>query len=161
MCGGRGTRLGAPIKCLAEVAGRPFMDWKLEQLERFGATDIHLLCGPFRDAFKRRYGSRVLCEEDDQTGIRDALGYWPWWWTMGDVLLDQPLIHRNAVYVVRGEQIAGLWLDAGLYHGPGPWQMVETTAVPYHCNTSADLARCESYLKGAHVEDLHRLGRAG
>jgi GTP:adenosylcobinamide-phosphate guanylyltransferase len=155
LCGGKGTRLGAPIKCLAEVAGRPFMDWKLEQLERFGATDIHLLCGPFRSEFRKRYGSRVVYKPDRQSGIKAALGFWPWWWTMGDVLLDQPLGHRNAVYVVRGEQIAGLWLDAGLYHGTGPWQMVETSAVPYHINTPDDLARCEAYLKGAHENSDH------
>jgi GTP:adenosylcobinamide-phosphate guanylyltransferase len=152
LCGGKGTRLGQPIKCLTEVAGRPFMDWKLDQLEAFGATDIHLLCGPFRDAFEERYGSRCSYRTDVQTGIRDALGVWPWWWTMGDVLLDQPLVHRNAVYVVRGEQIAGLWLDAGLYHGTGPWQMVETTARPWHINTPEDLARTE-----VHLANLHRL----
>jgi hypothetical protein len=150
LCGGKGTRLGAPIKCLVEVAGRPFMDWKIDQLERNGATEVHLLCGPFVAEFRKRYGFR--CWPDAQTGIRDALGSWADWWTMGDVLLEQPLSHRNAVYVVRGEQIAGLWLDAGLYHGPGPWHMVETSAHPYHINTPGDLEET-----GAH---LHRQCRA-
>lgn len=147
LCGGKGTRLGEPIKCLTEVAGRPFMDWKLEQLERCGATDVHLLCGPFMIEFAKRYGKRVLYEVDEQTGIRDALGAWPWWWTMGDVLLEQPLEGFAVNYVVPGEQIGGLWLDAGLYHGLGPWRQVKTPAHPWHINTPADLEETGAHLR--------------
>jgi hypothetical protein len=143
LCGGKGTRLGAPIKCLAEVAGRPWLDWKLEQLERLGATEISLHCGPFAAEFAR-YGHR--CIGDDQTGIRAAIAGWDGWWTMGDVLLEQPLEGDGVCFVVPGEQIAGLWLDAGLYHGRGPWRMVETAAVPYHINTPQDRERAGAYL---------------
>lgn len=146
LCGGKGTRLGEPVKCLTEVAGRPFMDWKIEQLERCGATDIVLYCGPFITEFATRYGSRVAYRPDDQQGISEALGWWDGWWTMGDVLLEQPLEGENVVYVVPGAQIAGLWLDAGLYHGQGPWLMKETAARPWHINTPDDLARCSENL---------------
>jgi hypothetical protein len=44
-------------------------------------------------------------------------------------------------------------LDAGLYHGTGPWQMVETTAHPWHINTPEDLARTEVHL----AQTVHRL----
>jgi len=153
LCGGKGTRLGEPIKCLAEVAGRPFMDWKVEQLERHGATHLTLVVGPFFSEFHRRYGSRFEYRTDAQGGIRAAIGGWRGWWTMGDVLLDQRLEGDGVCFVRAGEQIAGLWLDCGLYHGPGPWQMVPTAAVPWHINTRADMEKT-----GAH---LRRHGLAG
>ncbi len=149
LCGGKGTRLGEPIKCLTEVAGRPFMDWKLEQLVRMGATDLTLIVGPFEQEFAR-YDLPMVA--DPQEGIQRALpSLWPWWWTMGDVLLEQPLRGEAVCFVNRGTQIGGLWLDCGLYHGRGPWQMVETTAQPWHINTPEDLKET-----GAH---LHRLCR--
>ncbi len=146
LCGGRGTRLGVPIKCLAEVAGRPFMDWKLEQLERCGATHVTLFVGPFFFPFHRRYGSRVEYRTDAQAGVRDALGAWDGWWTWGDTLLEQPLEGDGVCFVVPGDHIAGLWLDAGLYHGRGPWQMRETAARPWHINTPTDLGETGAYL---------------
>lgn len=146
LCGGKGTRLGAPVKCLAEVAGKPFMDWKLEQVERLGATYVVLIVGPFLKEFHKRYGSRVEYLPDAQTGIRNALGRWSGWWTWGDTLLEQPFDGENVCYVTPGEHIAGLWLDAGLYHGTGPWTMKETSARPWQINTPNDLARCSETL---------------
>lgn len=147
LCGGRGTRLGEPVKCLAEVNGQPFMDWKLEQLASYGATDIVLFCGPFEAQFRARYGTRCEYVPDVQDGIRAALGGWDGWWTMGDVLLAQPFVGHDVMFVVPGEQIAGLWLDAGLYHGSGPWQMRETTARPWHINTRQDLGETGAHLR--------------
>lgn len=123
------------------------MDWKLEQLESHGASDITLLCGPFLNEFLHRYGSRVQYQPDTQSGIRDALRGWSGWWTWGDTLLDQPLVGTNTCFVVPGSHIAGLWLDAGLYHGLGPWVMRETTATPWQINTPTDLARCSENLR--------------
>ncbi len=155
LCGGKGTRLGEPVKCLTEVAGRPFMDWKLEQLERLGATAVTLVVGPHEQAFAR-YGLPMVA--DPQEGIQAALAACGVnaWWTMGDVLLEQPLVGVGEIVFVRpGTQVGGLWLDCGLYRGRGPWQMVETAAVPHHINTPDDLAECEAYLRGAH-ENLYR-----
>jgi hypothetical protein len=153
LCGGKGTRLGEPIKCLTEVAGRPFMDWKVEQLQLLGATAITLVVGPYLEQFRRRYGQSVFYRLDPQLGVRHAVGATEGWWTMGDVLLDQPLVGEHVMFVRPGAQIAGLFLDCGLYHGPGPWQMRETRAVPHHINTRADLEET-----GAH---LRRHGLAG
>lgn len=141
LCGGKGTRLGEPIKCLTRVAGRPFMDWKLEQLEGFGADDITLIVGPFLAEFRARYGHRYCYMVDDQSGVRNALGDWDGWWTWGDTLLDQPPAGDSVCYVVPGTHIAGLWLDAGLYHGLGPWVMQETTATPWHINDPENLEK--------------------
>lgn len=153
LCGGKGTRLGEPIKCLTEVAGRPWMDWKLEQLERCGATDITLMVGPYAEEFAR-YGLRMI--EDPQKGIGRALrglGLSVGWWTMGDVLLEQPLSWPvgPVVYVRPGEQIGGLWLDCGLYYGTGGWRMKETRAIPYHINTQADREEADAYLRGLSI----------
>ena len=147
LCGGRGTRLGLPVKCLAVVAGRPFMDWKLEQLERLGASHVSLFVGPFLSEFHKRYGGRVEYRPDGQTGVRDALGSWAGWWTWGDTLLEQPLDDEGGCFVVPGDHIAGLWLDAGLYYGTGPWQMRTTTAIPWSINTPGELERCGAHLR--------------
>ncbi len=153
LCGGKGTRLGEPIKCLTEVAGRPFMDWKLEQLERQGATKVTLICGPFFHEFFDRYGDRVSYITDAQTGIADALqsvGDHEYW-TMGDVLLEQPFewLAYPTMYVRRSDtpNIAGLYLDCGLYFGKRNFRLLETWVTPYHINTRQDLERCEDFLR--------------
>lgn len=159
LCGGRGTRLGEPIKCLTEVAGRPFMDWKLEQLERMGASKVVLWCGPYVDEFRQRYGSRCDYDWDDQQGIgplvdkmTDGIH-----WTMGDVLLEQPLewLAYPTMYVRRDDNpnIAGLYLDCGLYFGKRNFRMVETWAQPWHINTPEDLRRCDENLRRLSVAD--------
>jgi NDP-sugar pyrophosphorylase family protein len=49
LCGGKGTRLSTLYtdrpKVLVPVAGRPFLEWQLEWLERGGVTDVHLAAG--------------------------------------------------------------------------------------------------------------------
>lgn len=149
LCGGKGTRLGEPIKCLTEVAGRPFIEWKIEQLERMGATELLFVAGPFATAF-RRYGD---CVTDGQTGIATAVEYVPdgWHWTMGDVLLEQPLepLTEPTMYVRRDSNpnIAGIYLDCGLYYGTRNFRLVETAAQPWHINTRQDLERCDENLR--------------
>lgn len=151
LAGGKGTRLGEPIKCLTEVAGRPFMDWKIEQLERMGATDIVLIVGPFVAEFRQRYSVEVV--GDPQLGIRATHSVFPddWFWTMGDVLLEQPLkpLTESTMYVRYDENpnIAGLFLDCGLYFGKRDFRLVPTAAKPYHINTPADLGECDAYLR--------------
>lgn len=153
LCGGKGTRLGEPIKCLTEVAGRPFMDWKIEQLERMGASQVVLVVGPFFHEFTQRYGDRCFVVADNQTGIADALKVFDdhCHWTMGDVLLEQPLewLAYPTMYVRRDDEpnIAGIYLDCGLYFGKQNFRMVETWAQPYHINTRGDLERCEDFLR--------------
>lgn len=49
LAGGLGTRiasvLGSQPKALADVAGRPFLDWKLDELQRNGVTHATFLLG--------------------------------------------------------------------------------------------------------------------
>jgi NDP-sugar pyrophosphorylase family protein len=51
LAGGLGTRLGKIgsniPKALVEVAGRPFLDWKIRQLSNQNVDSIYLLTGHF------------------------------------------------------------------------------------------------------------------
>lgn len=157
LCGGKGTRLGEPIKCLAEVAGRPFMDWKIDQLHGQGATRIMLLCGPYQDEFSERYSHRlgVTVHSDEQIGVEPALRHvaTPDWWTWGDTLIHIGRLHTPTLptmYVRRdpaNANIAGIYLDVGLYSDTGNFTLVETTAVPHHINTPADRDETDAYLR--------------
>lgn len=59
LAGGRGTRLGDLTtdtpKPLMPVAGRPFLEWQMEEVARFGFTDILILAGYHGDQIYRRY----------------------------------------------------------------------------------------------------------
>ena len=64
LVGGRGTRLGpltdAIPKPLADVAGRPFLDWLIEEVARFGFERITLLAGYKAEAVAARYAGRAV-----------------------------------------------------------------------------------------------------
>jgi hypothetical protein len=155
MCGGKGTRLGEPIKCLTEVAGRVWMDWKIDQLRGAGATTIVLWCGHDTDTFMEQYQHRpgIHYRGDDRKGIEPILrtpGIG--WWTHGDVLLAQPLsdITEPTMYVRRDPEhsnIAGVYLDCGLYYGTSHWACTETAATPIHINTPEDRKVADATLR--------------
>jgi D-glycero-D-manno-heptose 1,7-bisphosphate phosphatase len=62
LVGGRGTRLGALTasipKPLAPVAGRPFLDWQIEDVARHGFDRITLLAGYKAEQIVARYNGR-------------------------------------------------------------------------------------------------------
>jgi NDP-sugar pyrophosphorylase family protein len=110
LAGGLGTRL-APVtgdaapKALVAVAGRPFVDWKLDELRAAGATDVLVLTGHHGDAVAAHvgngtpFGLRARCRRDATgpvgTGgaVRDALDELPpqFWVTYGDSLMTVDL----------------------------------------------------------------------
>jgi len=64
LVGGRGTRLGSLTdsmpKPMVEVAGRPFLDWLIEEVARFPIPRITLLAGYLGQSIVERYhGQRV------------------------------------------------------------------------------------------------------
>ena len=88
LAGGLGTRLGAKVKDtpkpLLPVAGRPFLDWQLELLARYGCSHVVLCVGYLGELIERtigpsRHGIRIDYAYDppDLAGtagaIRDAL----------------------------------------------------------------------------------------
>ena len=64
LVGGRGTRLGSLTetmpKPLAPVAGRPFLDWQIEDVARYGVTRISLLAGYKAEQIVGRYAGRTI-----------------------------------------------------------------------------------------------------
>ncbi|WP_203071782.1 HAD-IIIA family hydrolase [Falsiroseomonas ponticola] len=66
LVGGRGTRLGsltdAIPKPMVEVAGRPFLDWLVEEVSRFGFPRITLLAGYLGHTIAERYDGRRVRE---------------------------------------------------------------------------------------------------
>lgn len=133
-CGGKGTRLGvAGQKCLVEVAGRPFLAWKLDQLVERGADELHLLVSHRAGDVVELVGAQwegipVRYHHDDGIGAWEAADraaeHMPFahWFTYGDVLVDYPLRESMFPYIIvttalNGEEANyGSWLDAGLYH---------------------------------------------
>lgn len=157
LCGGKGTRLGEPIKCLAPVAGRPFMDWKIEQLRSQGAHQIHLICGPFINKFIERYSNdtSITFSTDPQTGILDALEavHAQQWWCMGDVLVKFGAFWTptHPTMLVRRDpraNIAGIYLDCGIYFGKECFTMREIEDVPWTINTPEERDLTDAYLRG-------------
>jgi MurNAc alpha-1-phosphate uridylyltransferase len=107
LCGGSGSRLrdvtrGIVPKALVPVAGRPFIDWKLEQLSGQGLEEVVLSVGlggkeiiaHVRDG--ARFGVRARYVDDGQqllgTGgaVAAALPSLPqaFWITYGDTILE-------------------------------------------------------------------------
>ena len=64
LVGGRGTRLGALTdsipKPMVPVAGRPFLDWLIEEVARFGFRRITLLAGHLGQMIADRYDGTSL-----------------------------------------------------------------------------------------------------
>ncbi len=64
LVGGRGTRLGALTeampKPMAPVAGRPFLDWQIEEVARHGFERITLLAGYKAEQIAARYGGQTV-----------------------------------------------------------------------------------------------------
>ena len=72
LCGGKGERLRSVVsdrpKVLAEVAGRPFLSFVLERLQRDGATNVVLSAGYKAEMVQEflgdRPGVRCICESE-------------------------------------------------------------------------------------------------
>jgi len=64
LVGGRGTRLGSLTdsipKPMVDVAGRPFLDWLIEEVARFPIPRITLLAGYLGQTIVDRYDGRVI-----------------------------------------------------------------------------------------------------
>ncbi|MSR15999.1 MAG: HAD-IIIA family hydrolase [Gammaproteobacteria bacterium] len=84
--GGKGVRLGAlasgSAKPLIDVGGKPFAQHLIDNLRRFGFTDIVILAGPFARDYAARLadagGTRLqlhLVPEDEPAGTAGALLY--------------------------------------------------------------------------------------
>jgi hypothetical protein len=143
------------------MLGRPFLDWKLEQLAAAGATDLHLLVAHRQDEVRDWIGDvyadlPVTYHVDSGDGRRAAhrTADLPpvHWLTYGDCLLDVPLEHRPFPYRWANTEFR----DAGVAYCWGRNERCAsrwTASRSHHINDSAAYAECESFLKraGAHA----------
>lgn len=154
LCGGKGTRLGADgPKCLVDINGVPFIEHKIDRLRRDGATSFTLLVGPYVNEFAYLRHPMVA---DEQEGVARALQYVreDAWWTMGDVLVRHRLDARTdpmmlVKYAPEKANIAGLYLDCGLYYGKSGFRLVQTVPqdLVLTINTPADLEATREALR--------------
>jgi D-glycero-alpha-D-manno-heptose 1-phosphate guanylyltransferase len=101
LAGGLGTRLagtlGALPKAMAPVAGRPFLEWQLELLERRGIREAILSVGHRREAIEAHFGDRYrdiairYAREDTPLG------------TGGAIVAAMGLVRGPAAFVLNGD----------------------------------------------------------
>jgi NDP-sugar pyrophosphorylase family protein len=134
LAGGLGTRLAevtgdARPKVLVPVAGRPFIDWKLEELAGRGITDVLLLVGHHGDAIVEHvgdgsaFGVRARFQADGAallgTGgaVRRALPELPdaFWVTYGDSLVTVDLRAAETAFARSGDRaLMTVWHNRGV-----------------------------------------------
>lgn len=113
LCGGKGTRLGYDgQKCMAPVAGRPFIEHKIDNLLAFGHTDLFFLTGWNGDELEEVLHRRGYPYRRDVSlgrslalhQARDCLPEW-FWLTYGDTLLSYPREHVETVHKKTGRPV--------------------------------------------------------
>jgi phosphoheptose isomerase/choline kinase len=102
LCGGLGTRLADAVpglpKCLAEVAGRPFIEWVLLGLRTQGVTDVLLATGHRGDQLEARLS------DGGHLGLRLRYSREPSpRGTAGALRFALPSLHRDAVLLINGD----------------------------------------------------------
>jgi len=129
LCGGMGTRLrsvlGERPKVLAEVDGRPFLDFLIETIVAQGFQRIVLCTGQGRDQIRRHvsgqtYGAEVLFSEETS-----PLG------TGGALRLCRPHIQTDRLLLLNGDSYTDLPLDAFCRMGDGSHR-IQLAVVPAH-----------------------------
>jgi len=106
LAGGLGTRLAARVsglpKSMAPVAGRPFLEILLRQLERSGGTRVLLSVGYLHEAIESRFGAAFGSMKLEYAVEEAPLG------TGGAIRNALGLAHEDAVLVLNGDT----YLDA-------------------------------------------------
>lgn len=105
LAGGLGTRLRGVVgecpKCLAPVAGRPFLDWLLDNLELCGFNHILLSLGHGSDAVRAFVAQRASRAEIECIVESEPLG------TGGAIRLALGHAREDSVFVLNGDT----WFD--------------------------------------------------
>ncbi len=154
LAGGLGTRL-RPLtekipKPLVEVAGRPFLDWQLQDLKQQGYRDIILLVSYLGEQIEKVYG------DGSEIGLRirysfekEPLG------TGGALRLALPVLDQTFI-LLNGDSFLRAYLDAMAANFDksdflamvSSYDMTEPVPVPENLKIG-DLGRVLAYKKGA------------
>jgi D-glycero-alpha-D-manno-heptose 1-phosphate guanylyltransferase len=101
LAGGLGTRLRAAVsdrpKVLADVSGRPFLEYLLRQLEEGGVLDVVLCVGYQADKVEKALGDKFGGLRLRYSGEQSPLG------TGGALRLALPLLEAEIIYVMNGD----------------------------------------------------------
>jgi D-glycero-alpha-D-manno-heptose 1-phosphate guanylyltransferase len=115
LAGGLGTRLRSVVsdkpKVLADVGGRPFVEYLLDQLAQEGVRSVVLCTGYMGDQIQNRFGgsynNMTLCYSREP----QPLG------TGGALRLALPMLESDTVLVLNGDSYYEAQLDAfGVWH---------------------------------------------
>lgn len=111
MAGGKGTRLREITndeipKPMAPVAGKPILEWQIEQLRKQGVTDVVLIIGYLGEKIRNHFGDGsafgvhiAYIEETTPLGTAGALSMLP------------PLLHGQMFFLVFGDVLFDVDLD--------------------------------------------------
>ena len=112
LAGGLGTRLRPVVsdrpKVIADIGGRPFLEWSMEALDRYGFRDVVLCAGYQSDRLSQTLGSRQgnlrlrYSVEDQPLGTGGALRH------------ALPLFNSDLVLVLNGDSFCEVNLRAFL-----------------------------------------------
>jgi len=101
LAGGLGTRLAGSIgelpKPMAPVAGRPFLAWQLEALERRGIRKVILSVGHRREAIEEHFADRYRGMAIAYSRESSPLG------TGGAIVAAMSLVKGPAAFVLNGD----------------------------------------------------------
>ena len=116
LAGGLGTRLRSVVseipKCMAPVAGKPFLQYQLEWLSRFGCTHVVLSVGYLKDVIFRFMESRPWPFEVSYAVEEEPLG------TGGGIRLALQKCRGRKVYVLNGDTFFNVDLPALPFAAP-------------------------------------------
>lgn len=110
LAGGLGTRLSSAVpgkpKVLAEVGGRPFIEYLLDQLRRAGARSVVLCTGYLGDQVEASLGENYQGITLSYSRETKPLG------TGGALRLALPMLDSNTVLVLNGDSYFAARLDS-------------------------------------------------
>jgi D-glycero-alpha-D-manno-heptose 1-phosphate guanylyltransferase len=155
LTGGLGTRLAARLrglpKAMAPVAGRPFLEILLGQLERAGCARVLLAVGHLHGAIQDRFGAWFGAMRLDYALEEVPLG------TGGAIRNALPLAEEESVLVLNGDTFLDAdYADLLRFHDAEGAQL--TMAVTRQDN----IARYGGVIvSGKHVTGFQEKGRAG
>ena len=101
LAGGQGTRLRSVVpdlpKCMAPVAGRPFLEWQLEMLAQCGFTRVILALGYLAPAVISHFGKNFAGLDLAPVVESEPLG------TGGAIRNALDLLHSDHAHVLNGD----------------------------------------------------------
>lgn len=179
LCGGAGTRLlglneDTKQKCCVEVAGKPFLQWRIEQLIACGYNDLHFITkGRYAAEVKMVVGDYPVHIEDISGDKFQAVAYaaelgkgktvcvvngdtWinlpPWYDLLGTpTMVVCPPGNQKPNICLPGSGPIPKYLDAGIYFmkndWPQLWQHMFINDTPYHLNTEEDKDELDAVLR--------------